>query len=124
MCVYIYMYQHIYEHISYEHIFYIYIHCVKSVHIRGYSGRHFLAFRLNVERYSISFHIQSKCGKMRTKITPNTDTFYAMIHLYIYVSMHIHVLYASNVNIQLPLYCVYISFMYVYVYIHIHVYII
>ena len=25
------------------------------------------------------FRIQSKCGKMRTRITPNTDTFYAML---------------------------------------------
>ena len=25
----------------------------------------------------VSPHIQSKCGKMRTRITPNTDTFYA-----------------------------------------------
>ena len=26
----------------------------------------------------ISLHIQSECGKMRTRITPNTDTFYIM----------------------------------------------
>ena len=29
-------------------------HWVKSVHIRSYSGPHFLAFGLNTERYSIS----------------------------------------------------------------------
>ena len=42
---------------------------------------HFPAFRLNMERYSISSHIQSECGKireMRTRITPNTYSFYAM----------------------------------------------
>ena len=49
-------------------------HCVKSVRIRSYSGQHFRAFGLNKERY----RIQSECGKMRTRITPNTDTFYAV----------------------------------------------
>ena len=53
-------------------------HCVKSVHIRSYSGPNFPAFELNTERYSVSLRIQSKCGKMRTRITPNTDTFYAL----------------------------------------------
>ena len=53
-------------------------HCVKSVHIRRYSGPNFPAFGLNTERYSVSLRIQSKCGKMRTRITPNADTFYAL----------------------------------------------
>ena len=48
-------------------------HCVKSVRIRNYSGPHFPAFGLNTE---------SKCGKMRTRITPNTDTFKQCIVLY------------------------------------------
>ena len=47
-------------------------HCLKSVRIRGYSGPHFPAFGLNTDRYGISFRIQSECGKMRTRITPNT----------------------------------------------------
>ena len=55
------------------------MHCVKSVRFRRYSGAHFPAFRLNTERYSISLRIQSTCGKMRTRITPNTDTFYAVM---------------------------------------------
>ena len=50
----------------------------KSVRIRSYSGPHFSAFGLNTERYSVSLHIQSKCGKMRTIKTPNTDLFYAV----------------------------------------------
>ena len=50
---------------------------MKSVHIRSYSGPHFPAFRLNTERYGVSLHIHSECGKMRTRITPNMDTFYA-----------------------------------------------
>ena len=52
--------------------------CVKSACIRSYSGLHFPAFGLNTERYSVSLRIQSECGKMRTKITPNTDTFHAV----------------------------------------------
>ena len=40
---------------------------------------HFPTFRLNTERYSLSLHIPSECGKMRTRITLNMDTFYAVI---------------------------------------------
>ena len=54
-------------------------HYLKSVRIQSYSGLYFLAFRLDTERYSVSLRIQSKCGKMWTKITPNMDTFYAVI---------------------------------------------
>ena len=52
--------------------------CVKGVRIRSYSGQHFPAFGLNTERYAVSLPIQSECGKMRTRITPNKDTFYAV----------------------------------------------
>ena len=48
---------------------------VKGVRVRSYSGPHFPAFRLNTERYSVSLRIQFECGKMQTKITPNTGTF-------------------------------------------------
>ena len=51
-------------------------HRVKRVRIRSYSGPHFPAFGLNTERYRVSLGIQFKCGKMRTRITPNTDTFH------------------------------------------------
>ena len=40
-------------------------HCVKSVRIRSYSGPY------------LSLRIQSECGKIRTRITSNTDTFRA-----------------------------------------------
>ena len=53
-------------------------HCVKSVHIRNYSGPYIPAFGLNMERYGVSLHIQSECGKIRTRITPNTDIFHAL----------------------------------------------
>ena len=59
--------------------FSIFLYCVKSVRIRSYSGPHFLAFRLNTKRWSLSLQIQSECGKMRTRIAQNTDTFYAVM---------------------------------------------
>ena len=53
-------------------------HCVKSVRIWSCYGPHFPAFGLNTERYSVSLRIQSECGKMRTRLTPNTEFFYAV----------------------------------------------
>ena len=55
-------------------------HCVKSVRIRSYSGPHFLAFGLDTERYSVSLRFQSEGGKIRTRITANTElyTFHAV----------------------------------------------
>ena len=55
------------------------IHCVKRVRIRSFSGPYFSAFGLSTERYGVSLPIQSKCGKIRTWITPNMDTFHAVI---------------------------------------------
>ena len=52
--------------------------CVKSVRIRIFSGLYFLTFGLNTERYEVCVCIQSKCGKIRTRKTPNTDSFYAV----------------------------------------------
>ena len=53
-------------------------HFVKSVRIRCYSGPYFPAFGLNTERYSVFLRIQSECGKIRTRIIPNLDTFYVV----------------------------------------------
>ena len=47
-------------------------HCVKSVRIRSFSGPYFPASGLNTER------LQSECGKIQTRKTPNTDTLYAV----------------------------------------------
>ena len=44
-------------------------HCVKNVPIQSYSGPHFPAFG------------RSECGKMRTRITPNTDTSRSVVFL-------------------------------------------
>ena len=55
------------------------LHCIKSVRIWSFSGSYFPASGPNTERYEVSLHIQSKCEKMRTRKTPNTDTFQAVI---------------------------------------------
>ena len=48
---------------------------MKSVCIRSFSGPYFPAFGLNTERHRVSLHIQSECGKIRTRRFPNTGTF-------------------------------------------------
>ena len=53
-------------------------HSVKSVRIRCYSGHYFHTFGLNTERYSVSLRIHCECRRLRTRITPNTDNFYAV----------------------------------------------
>ena len=58
-------------------------HCVKSVHIRSYSGPYLPTFELNSERYRVSLCIQSECRKIRTRRTPNRDTFEAMMFQYL-----------------------------------------
>ena len=50
-------------------------HSVKSVHIWSYSDPYFSAFGLNTVWYSVCLRIQSECGKVRTDIILNTDTF-------------------------------------------------
>ena len=44
------------------------------VRIWSYSSPHFPAFGLNTERFGVSLRIQSECGKIRTRIIPNTNT--------------------------------------------------
>ena len=52
----------------------------KKVRIRSFSGPHFPAFGLNMERYSISLRIHFKCGKILIWETANTDTLHAVSH--------------------------------------------
>ena len=49
------------------------------VRIRIFSRLYFPVLGLNTERYSLSLRLQSECKKMRTRITRNTDTFYAVV---------------------------------------------
>ena len=51
---------------------------MKSARIRGFPSPYFAAFGLNMERYSVSLRIQSECGKIQTRETPNSDTFHAV----------------------------------------------
>ena len=53
-------------------------HCVKSVRILSYSSPHFPVIGLNTKIYRVSLRIQFEYGKIQTRITPNTDTFYAV----------------------------------------------
>ena len=53
-------------------------HCVKRVHIRSFSGPCFSTFGLNTDSYGVNLRIQSECGKVRARKTPNMDTFYAL----------------------------------------------
>ena len=55
------------------------MHCVKSVRTRSYSGPYFPAFQLNAEIHYVNLHIQSEGGKIRTRKTPNTDTFHPVL---------------------------------------------
>ena len=57
-------------------------HCIKSVRIRSYPDPHFPAFEMNTERYGVSLRIQSECGKMQTRITPNVNTFHEVCRSY------------------------------------------
>ena len=52
---------------------------MRSVRIRRFSGPHFPTFGLNTEqRYFATLRIQSKCGKIRSRKTPDNDTFHAV----------------------------------------------
>ena len=51
-----------------------FLHCLKSVRIRSFSGTIFSAYGLNFQS-----NIQSKCGKIWTRKSPNTGTFHAVL---------------------------------------------
>ena len=43
--------------------YYCFMHYVKSVRIRSFSGPYFPAFEVNTEKYSVSLHIHPDAGK-------------------------------------------------------------
>ena len=55
---------------------------MKIVRIWSFSCPYFPAFGLNTERHGVSLRIQSECGKIRTRKTPTTETFYTVIVLF------------------------------------------
>ena len=64
------------------------MHCVKRVHIRSYSCPHFSRISRNWTEYEeiriispYSVPMRENVGKMGTRITPNTDSFYAVVRM-------------------------------------------
>ena len=51
----------------------------KKCTIWSYSGLFFPAFGLNTKKYRVSLRIRSECGKMRTRINPNTNTSHTVV---------------------------------------------
>ena len=47
----------------------------------SFPGPYFSAFGLNTEIYGVNLRIQSEYGKIRTRKTPNADTFYAVFYV-------------------------------------------
>ena len=58
------------------------MYCVKSVHIRSYSGLRFSRIRTEYGAYLSVF--SPNAGKMQTRITPNADAFYAVMNTSFY----------------------------------------
>ena len=58
--------------------FWFKLHFVKSVLIWSFSGQYISVFGHTTERYGVSLWVKSECGKIRTKKTPNMDTFYGV----------------------------------------------
>ena len=54
---------------------------MKSVRIPSFPGPYFPTFGLNQKRYGVSLRIQPECGKIRTRETPDTDAFHAVLRL-------------------------------------------
>ena len=88
-------------------------HSMKSIRMRNFSGPYFPAFGENTEIYSVNLRIHSECGAIRTRKTPNTDTFHAMqfcmshivfgsSHPYYYVGIWWH-MELLNISSQLML---------------------
>ena len=57
-------------------------HCLISARFWSFSGLYFPAVRLNTglntKIYSVNLRIQSECGKIGTRESPNMDTFYTV----------------------------------------------
>ena len=61
------------------------LYCKVCVHIWSLSGLHFPPFALNMEICGVSLHMQSKCRKLQTRTTLNTDIFHAVNVIKIYL---------------------------------------
>ena len=66
------MYVYIYIYI------YIYVCMYKMKYVYGVIKNWTITLREKCLRISVSLRIQPECWKIRTRITPNTNTFYAV----------------------------------------------
>ena len=66
-----------------------------------FSGLYFPEFGLNMKKYSVSFRIQSECGKIviGTRKTPNPNTFHAVYYLIFLMPNYMHRVYSQIYNI-------------------------
>ena len=69
-----------YPNIKQINIYFMDHHCVKCVRVRSFSGPCFPAFGLNTEIQKINILIQSRCGKIRTRKTQNTDASHGPLY--------------------------------------------
>ena len=61
------------------------LHCMKSVHIRS---------------YSVSLHIQSECGNMRTSITSKMDIFYPALEYLCHLGYKLRLFLGGAISFQ------------------------
>ena len=65
------------EIFKFEHLCYwVFLICIFPHSDWIWKFTYFPAFGLNTEIYSVNLHIQSECGKIRTRKTPNTVPFH------------------------------------------------
>ena len=76
------------------------LHCVKSVCIRSFYGTYFSSVGLNTDRCSSALRLQSECGKTRTRKTPNTSNFYAVLLMFSFEFLIILFSYVLRVFIE------------------------
>ena len=76
------------------------LHWVKSVRIRNNSGHYFptILVRIFPHSGSASLRIRSEYGKVRTMITPNTDTFHAVLKLQYQIFLAASLIYFPYMN--------------------------
>ena len=70
---------------------------MKSVQKRSFSDPYFPTFGMNTKRYGVSLHIQSECGKIRTRKTPYLEAFHAVRNKPMSIFQKVLALYVSNV---------------------------
>ena len=92
-----------------------------SALIPSFFGPYFPTLELNTEISPVNLHIQSKCGKMRTRKAPNMGTFYKvffpcyvniweMIWQKIYIYLLVYVYINCSLKIWVSVFLKYVAF--------------